>query len=278
MRRQPGVNRHGLPMRTRRGQLLLVACTAVLAVLMTLLVTGWWHARQRPVPAFASLAANPDMNLHGTVAYFSAGSGCVRIIAASGAASRDVLCLSKQDVAVRPDEGVKPAGPQLVWRADGRLDVTMFRWRAASGPPVYEAGWQKLIDARTGQVSEITAGVPTVPVSEGGPTLTPDGRRVSFTFDPATGRATVLLSSDAGSRTLLSVHGPGEYTYRFGPVFWAPNWQWIAASDDDRILIITPGPPAQTRVLATGTSEGAGGGTAGPAFAVSSADLLDGAG
>ena len=31
-------------------------------------------------------------------------------------------------------------------------------------------------------------------------------------------------------------------------MFWAPNWQWIAA-DDGRILIVTPDDPSVTRVL-----------------------------
>jgi hypothetical protein len=89
-----------------------------------------------------------------------------------------------------------------------------------------------------------------------------------------TGRVKVTLTDANGTRTLLSAHGPGEYGYQFGPVFWAPNWEWIAAADDGRILVITPNDPAVTRVLVTGSGGGAGGGTAGPTFAVTSANLL----
>ena len=237
---------------------------------------GLFHPHgSRALPRFPSLADQPDPSLHGTVAYFSDDSHCVRIIAASGRASKDVLCLSQSDLAVRPEQGVKPAGPQLVWLAGDRLEVTMFLWKPATGTPVYTPDWQKVVDVRTGKVDVVApAQVPSMPNTAGGPTVSPSGEQVAYTFDAATGRVQVTLTDPSGSRTLLSVRGPGEYTYRFGPVFWAPNWKWIAASDDGRILVITPGSPAATRVLVTHSGGGAGGGTAGPAFAVTGSDLL----
>jgi hypothetical protein len=65
-----------------------------------------------------------------------------------------------------------------------------------------------------------------------------------------------MLTGHNESRTLLSAQGPGEYTYRLGAAFWAPNWQWIAA-DDGRILIITTGHHPVTRVLTAESSQGA---------------------
>lgn len=233
----------------------------------------------RALPSFPSLSGHPDLSLHGTVAYYANDSGCVRIVAASGQTSRDVLCIAAKDLAVRPKEGVKPAGPQLIWIAPDRLEVTMFTWKPSQTkggkPPQYHAGWQKIVDVRTGNVHDVLrAQLPAAPSRTAGPTVSPDGRQVGYSSDPASGRVRVTLTDRNGTRTLMSANGPGEYTYGLGPVFWAPNWQWIAATDDGRILVITPGPPARTRVLVTGSGGGAGGGPAGPAFAVTAADLL----
>lgn len=242
---------------------------------------GLFHPREsRALPSFPSLAAQPDASLHGTVAYFANDTGCVRIIAASGQGSKDVLCIPAQELAVKPAEGIKPVGPQLVWLAGDRLEVTMFMWKPAPGTPVYTAGWQKVVDVRTGAVQTTPAAqVPTVPNYTTEPAVNSNGDKVAFTLDGGSGRVNVTLTDTTGAtRTLLSARGPGEYGYRFGPVFWAPNGQWIAASDDGRILIITPGTPSQTRVLVTGSGGGAGGGTAGPAFAVTSSELLSSTG
>lgn len=253
---------------------------AVLAVIVALVLgfgAGLFHPDEgRDVPKFPSLAEQPDASLHGTVAYFADGTGCVRIVAAAGRPAKDVLCISKADLAVKPELGGKPAGPQLVWRADGRLEVIMFFWTATAGAkPVYAAGWQRIVDVRTGAIEIVPAAqVPSTPNTTTQATVSPNGERLDFHLDAQTGRVTVTLTGSTGTRTLLSARGPGEYGYRFGPVFWAPDWQWIAASDDGRILVITPGEPAVTRVLVTGSGGGAGGGTYGPAFAVTSADVL----
>ena len=153
----------------------------------------------------------------------------------------------------------------------------MFRMHPGPGAksPALSAGWQKVIDVRSGKVEDVPAAqVPSTPLPATGPTVAPDGRTVSYSFDASSGRAKVTLRDNTGSRTLLSVHGPGEYTYEFGPVFWAPNWQWIVATDRQRILVITPDTPSTTRVLVAGSGGGLGGPPAGPAFAVTSADLL----
>lgn len=257
---------------------------AVAAVGGVLIANGarWFHPREsRALPAFSSLAERPDPSLHGTVAYYDDASRCVRLVAASGQPSRDLLCLSEQDVAVRPELKRKPAGPQLVWLPGDRLEVTMFWWSPESvksgSAPVLHGDWQKVVDAGTGTVVQIPAAqVPDSPNLTTRPTVSADGRRVAAESDPATGKARVTLTDASGTRTLLSVRGPGEYTYSFGSVFWAPDGGWIAASDDGRILVITPGANPVTRVLVTGSGGGAGGGTAGPSFAVTATDLLAG--
>ena len=269
--------------RPRRWRWLAVAVVAVLAAAAVLVLgfaAGLWHPRQdRSLPAFPALAEQPDPSLHGTVAYFASQTHCVRIVAVAGRPSRDVLCIPEQDLAVDPKLGRKPAGPQLVWRPDGRLEVTMFWWSpVAEKQPAYHPSWQKVLDLRSGKVEDVPASqLPSGPTTSTQPVVNPRGERIDTVFDASTGRVKVTLTSSGGSRVLLSAQGPGEYTYRFDPAFWAPNWQWIAASDDGRILVITPGRPPMTRVLVTNSGEGAGGGSAGPAFAVSGADLVSSA-
>ena len=248
-----------------------VALVAVLALVAGLSLLGGGGR----LPTFPSLAAQPDRSLHGTVAYYASDTGCIWLVAAAGQPSRNLWCLPKEDASTWPTDG-KPAGPQLVWRSDGRLEVTMFRFMPGPGKgQALSAGWQKLVDVRTGSVEDVPAAqVPSAPNTVTQPTVSPTGERVAYTLDGSNGRAKVTLTDNTGTRTLLSVHGPGKYGYRFGPVFWAPNWQWIAASDDSRILVITTGRQSVTRVLVTGSGGGAGGGPAGPEFAVTGADLL----
>jgi hypothetical protein len=238
-----------------------------------------YHLQEsRPIPSFPSLADHPDPSLSGTVAYYNSQSGCISIVAAAGQPSKQVWCLPKEGPSTWVNVG-KPAGPQLVWLKDGRLEVTMFRWLPTPDKkraPELRPGWQKIIDVRTGAVENVpTSQLPSSPNLTTEPTTSPSGNRITWTSDQSTGKANVFVTDASGSkRTLLSVHGPGEYTYQFGPAFWAPNYQWIAAADDGRILVITPSDPAVTRVLRTGTGGGAGGGTAGPAFAITAENIL----
>ena len=253
---------------------LLAAFSIVVAV--GIRIAHWQESR--PIPTFDSLAEHPDASLSGTVAYYDSQSGCIQLVSATGQPSKQLWCLPKEEPSTWVKDG-KPAGPQLVWRDDGRLEVTMFRWASPAGEktaPELRPGWQKIIDARSGAVEDVPAAdVPASPNTTTEPTTSPRGERVTSTSDPSTGEVQVDLTDASGTtRTLLSAHGPGEYTYQFGPVFWAPDYEWIAAADDGRILVITPDEPSMTRVLRTGTGGGAGGGTAGPAFAVTSEDIL----
>ena len=258
----------------------VIVGSIALFALMTGLGIVIFHAREgRPIPTFASLAEHPDRSLQGTVAYYDSRTRCIRIVAAAGQPSRTVWCLPAEGPSTWVAEG-KPAGPQLVWLPDGRLEVTMFRMKPEPGSDTKSApplgpGWQKIVDVRTGTVEDVpSAQVPSAPNLTTQPTVSPSGEQLSWTSNGMTGQAEVKLTTAEGTRTLLSVHGPGEYGYQFGPVFWAPDWQWIAASDDGRILIITPTDPAATRVLVTGSGGGAGGGPAGPEFAATAENIL----
>jgi hypothetical protein len=221
------------------------------------------------VPSFPSLEETPDPALHGTVAYLADGN-CIRIVSAGGGPSRQVLCLPGQDVAVAEKLG-KEQGPQLVWRPDGRLEVTMFRMTDPPGPG-FDPGWQKVVDVRTGTVEDVPAvAVPSTADRTTQPTTSADGRRLSWTSDAASGRIRVLLHDHGTTRTLLSARGPGVYTYGLQAAFWSPDGSWVAA-DDGRILVITPD-DAVTRVLVTPADSGFGGdGLA--RFAVTGEDVL----
>lgn len=243
----------------------LAAVVALIAFVWLLLIVGM-HAESRPVPSFPSLVTNPDSSLQGTVAYTDMQSRCVRIVAAAGGPSKDVLCLgpSKQNPATAVVVGKEMVFPQLVWRPDGRLEVTMMLMKPIKGkPPVYSAEWQKIVDVATGSVQDTpTADLPPEPYLSAHPTTNPAGQKLTWSSD-GEGRVRVVLTDSNGTRALMSARGPGEYTYALHTAFWAPNWQWIAA-DDGRILVITPSSPPRTRILVDGN----GGPSDYPIFAV----------
>ncbi len=271
--------RHSRPIGRRRvGAVIgVIAALAAVLVLGSVLVLAIFHADEgRPIPAFPSLAAHPDSSLQGTVAYTYGPSRCVRIVAAAGQPSKDVLCLgtSQPKPAQAAVQAKEVNVPQLVWRPDGRLEVTMLLMQAGPGTagkaPAYTPEWQKLVDVRTGGVEDVPASqLPSATNQTTRPSVNPAGQQLTYTSDEPTGRVKVTLTGATGTRTLLSAHGPGEYGYRLYSVFWAPNWQWIAA-DDGRILVITPGDRPVTRVLV----DGAGGERAFPTFAVTTQNLL----
>lgn len=249
-----------------------VAVLVVAAVFVSRALLHW--GERRDPPEFPSLGEEPDPGLEGTVAYYDDASRCVRLVAAAGTPSKELYCLPADTWENAPTRG-KPAGPQLVWRPDGRLEITLFRMKAPSGAFELTPDWQRIVDPRTGAVEDAPAAdLPADPEPTGGPQVSPDGRQVDWTFDAMSGKGEVTLTEAGRTRTLLSVHGPGEYTYGFGPVFWEPGGRWLVATDSGRILVITPDDPSETRVLVTGTGEGAGGGTAGPFFAVTDERIL----
>ena len=217
------------------------------AVLIALLVGGFLLVRDliafgRPVPEFPSLADDPDPSLHGTVAYFAMDEqektqvtgGCVRVVAAAGAPSREVLCIDGRDHEV---------GPQLAFLPDGRLEVTMFS-RSPDQPLV--TAWQKIVDVRTGETEDVPAAqLPEEPFGQGA-TVAPTGEQISTDLQANTARL-VLTDADGVSRTLWSADVPPDY--RIGAI-WAPNWEWILAYDG-RLLVVTLDDPARIRVLAS---------------------------
>jgi hypothetical protein len=257
----------------RIGVIVGVAIAAV--VVAGALVVGLFLVRVgvfRQVPQFPSLAVHPDSSLHGTVAYYSERNPqCVKVAAAAGRPDK-TFCLKwpHPTVAESRKQG-KPVGPQLAWLPGGRLEVTMFRMTPPAKPgavPALHRGWQKIIDVRTGKVENVPAtDAPSQPTRNTRRQVSPSGQRISWTSS-GDGRIKVMLTDSNGTRTLLSAHGPGEYTYKLTSAFWAPNWQWIAA-DDGRILIITTGHHPVARVLRSDATLGMA-----PALAVTGENIL----
>lgn len=219
--------------RRRARPYVLVAVALALAAVGFFVVRGL-SAYSTPNPEFPSLVDVPDPSLQGTVAY-SEGS-CVRVVAAAGGPSRDVLCF----------EGDEGEGPQLVFLPDGRLEITMFEWPAEQS---VRGAWQKIVDLDTGSVEETPAAeVPDLPIPAADSPVGPNGERIVATARG--GQLTIVLEGPSGARTLLSAEGNPDYRLVSPPV-WSPDGRWILAheADEGRLLLVTVADPPQTRVL-----------------------------
>jgi len=234
----------GPPSGSRRGVIAIVIAVAALLAAVGIGVRVFTSLGPGAEPSFPSLEEQPQAQFGGTVAYYSDSSGCVRIVAAAGAPSKDVYCIPDEPIETKEEKG-KPIGPHLSWLPDGRLSVTMFRMPDAPGPEVLP-GWQRFVDVRTGAVEEMPEeDVPqTAPVIEH-PTVSPDG--AELTTVSADGAAIITLTQEGQTRVILDVSGDPR-SYRMAPAYWSPDFRWIAA-DDGRILIIDPNDPATTWVL-----------------------------
>ncbi len=241
----------------------VAVAVAVIVVAVQLLKAATWQE-----PAYPSLQENPDPSVHGTVAYLSDDTNCVRIIAAGGGRSQEAYCLPEQDVEEAKQLG-KEQGPQLVWLEDGRLEVTMFRMTDPPGPS-FEPGWQKIVDVRTGEVENVPdSDAPSEANRETHPLVNADGQRLVLTDEET---VELVLEDDSGSRTLLTVDVPPEQAYGMPAAFWSPDGEWIAA-DDGRILVIVPEDPPVIRVLTDESTQGRFEGEL-SRFAVTGLDLI----
>ena len=231
--------------RSRPLTVLLVSLAVAVVLAVVVVAVALFRVATWQRPEFPSLAANPDPALHGTVAYLSDSTNCVRVVAAAGRPSKEVYCLPEQDVKTAEKLG-KEQGPQLVWRGDGRLEITMFRMTDPPGPS-FNPGWQKVVDVRTGEVEDVPAAdVPSEADRSTHPTVNVRGQELELIS--ADGDVELTLVDDGESRTLLAVDSNPEAGYHMPAAFWSPDGTWVAA-DDGRILVVVPSDPPVVRML-----------------------------
>jgi hypothetical protein len=250
----------GFPSR-RRAWLVVLLVILVAVVVLGLVVALQLAASD---PAFPVLADDPDPSLRGTIAYYSLETACVRLIAAAGEPSRDVLCLP---ASTGKTQGFY--GPLLAWLPDGRLQVTAF---FQAEDLSFSRGWQKIVEIATGAVEEVPAAeVPAAPPEIAAPAAGPNGEQIEIRSDG--GRVEIVLTGAGGSRSLLATKGDSEYRIDASPT-WSPDGRWIVVEDaHGRILLITVGEPAVTRLLTADACNSVEAGRT--CVAVTGADLLD---
>ena len=244
----PATDVTAVPPKRRRsrvivGLVITVVAAVVVAigfVIVSVVIDRSWQRTE-----FESLAEHPDSSLQGQSPTWPTNpSACVSPPRPDSPPR--MCCAWRARTWRRPRSWARLIGPQLVWLPDGRLEVTMFRMTDPPGP-TFRAGWQKIVDVRTGVVEDVPAAdVPSEANLGTHPTVSPSGEQVSTTVDGR--QSEVILNDGTRSRTLVSVQLAPQGGYGVEAVFWAPNWQWIAA-DDGRILIVTPDDPSVTRVL-----------------------------
>ena len=199
----------------------------------------------RSNPEFELLAEHPDTSLRGTVAYYDVNTRCVRIVAAAGVPSGDVVCLTEDETS-NPDHDA--FGPLLSWLPDGRLSVTMFWWGEDLAESAAIPGWQKLVEVTSGEVEEVPAAELPRTLPSAGPVPGPNGEQIEVRSRG--GSVEIVLVDSAGSRTLLSTKGNPDYSVKVPPT-WSPDGHWIVVEDGPgEILLITVDEPVVTRVLA----------------------------
>ena len=242
----------------------VAVAVAVIVVAVQLLKAATWQE-----PAYPSLQENPDPSVHGTVAYLSDDTNCVRIIAAGGGRSQEVYCLPEQDVEKALKGLGKEQGPQLVVARPAGSSSPMFRMTDPPGPS-FEPGWQKIVDVRTGEVENVPDS--DAPGEANRDAASPGECRRAAARADRRGDGRARARGRLRLPTLLSVDVPPEQAYGMPAAFWSPDGEWIAA-DDGRLLVIVPDDPPVIRVLTDESTQGRFEGEL-SRFAVTGLDLL----
>lgn len=241
-----------------KGIVILVVIVFLIVGMGTCAYIGVRNMNTEP-PDFPLLNENPDPNLHGTVAYLDEATWCVRIVAASGADSRQVYCL---------DQKAGGEGPALAWLPDGRLEMIMYDF--PSHQPL-TLRWRKIVDVTTFEVEDASLeGLPDEPVPNMPPGPTPDGRSIMIE-SAGGGTISILIEDGTSYRSLLNASGNNNYGILGSYPIWSPDYEWLLVHDG-RLLIVTVADPAVTRILVVNPVGFPGSGI--PGVAITAADLL----
>jgi hypothetical protein len=217
----------------------------VIPVIVISVIFAIYKSMTTPNPKFPSLADNPDTALTGTVAYYDNPSRCIKVISASGAKSKELMCMAEFDKAKAETEG-KPVGWNITWRSDNRLEITEFLMMTTGSSPTFKPSWQKVVDVVTGETVDVPAAqISKKPTAGKRKTISSNGSKISFTSD--SGHGVVTLTKSGKDRVLLDVQGNPE-TYRINGAHWSADYKWVAV-DDGRLLITTIDDPSVTRAL-----------------------------
>lgn len=183
-----------------------------------------------PLPPMPELAADPDPDLPGTIAFVHGSweDACLATVAASGAEPVDLRC-------------GEPVPQSLAWTIEG--DLAVAGWDEFAREP--DGATMTVLDAATGQELDrfaVTWETITWPTDR---TERADGARL-LASGMREGRAVLeVRDADGATRELLRVEGPRDYGIVSAQ--WSPDGEWVLAADTrGRLFVVAadgePGP------------------------------------
>lgn len=200
----------------------LRAAIAVAGAVTLVVVGAVWRYGIVPAPRFPALAAEPDASFTGTVAFLDE-AGCLRVVPAGGGpVARPGFCDTRAH--------------RVEWTAEGHLAVDSW-----------ESGSYRLVDPTTGVVLSRPG---RFPFGRNGDARLAGGDTVETDHGDDDLRAAIVArAQDGGTRTLISVRAPADYS--FETVGLSPDGRFLLAVDSDgRVLVGRAG--EGLRLLATG--------------------------
>lgn len=217
----------------RRALAAIAAATGVVIAAVVVIVTVGGVT----LPAFPSLAAEPDPDIPGSVAYLHDNEeDCVSAVPAGGGEPRRLWCA--EDL----------SGP-LEWSEDG---VAVRRF-ATSGPE------RVVVDPESGEIVERGVVDPGEPPDDGDREerwRREDGVRLDVVRDQSRARLQ-RIEPDGSTRTLIDVDAAGRYG--FSHPQWSPDGRWALVVDSAQRLIVVDAAGEQAWLLAEDAREPAWG-------------------